>query len=421
MDKQVLLPEVAEVRQEFPAPEVAEVGKAVAGEMRRRSIGLRPGARVAVTVGSRGIHRIAEMVAAVVAEVQAAGASPFIVPAMGSHGGATAEGQRDLLAGYGITPEAVGAPVVSSMEVVQLGTTPGGLPVFCDRQAAEADGIILINRVKPHTSFHAPIESGLAKMLAIGLGKHTGAQLIHSYGVEGLKNLIPEVARVMLEKVPVILGLAVLENAQDRTARVEALLPGEILSREPELLAEARSLMPSLPFDYIDVLVVQEMGKNISGTGMDPAITGRLGIRGQPDPPRPRVGRLVVLDLTPKTHGNAHGVGSADIITRRLHEKIDLKKTYTNALTAGFPEKAAIPLVAENDREALALAIAACGRPVDAAGVRLVLIRNTLEVSRLFISRALAKEAAGKEHVRLTGEWRALEFDPCGKLLSLWV
>ncbi|KKM09797.1 hypothetical protein SY88_16480 [Clostridiales bacterium PH28_bin88] len=420
MNKGVLLPEVIEVRQEFPAPLVADVGKAVAGEMRRRSPGIRPGSRVAIAVGSRGIHRIAGMVAAVVTEVRAAGGIPFIVPAMGSHGGATAEGQRELLAGYGITEGQVGAPVISSMEVIQLGSTPGGLPVFCDRQAAGADGIILINRVKPHTSFHAPIESGLAKMLAIGLGKDTGAQLIHSHGVEGLKNLIPEVARLMLRKLPVVLGLAVIENAYDQTARVEALLPGEILSREPDLLAEARSLMPSLPFDHLDVLVVQEIGKNISGTGMDPAITGRLGIRGQPDLPRPRVGRLAVLDLTPETHGNAHGVGSADIITRRLHEKIDLQKTYTNALTAGFPEKAAIPLTAGSDREAVALAMATCGRPVDAASVRLVLIKNTLQVSKLFISRALAEEALAKEHVRLSGEWRTLGFDPNGTLSHLW-
>lgn len=319
------LPRMLKVRQHFERRGITDLPAHVSREVGRMlaARAIRPGSRIAIAVGSRGINHIPEIVAQVVAEVRKAGGEPFIIPAMGSHGGGTAEGQAEVLKNLGVTAERVGAPIISSLDVVQIGETEEGLPVYLDKNAAGADGIILVNRVKAHTDFHGPTESGLIKMLCIGLGKHKQATLVHYYGVYGLLELIPKMARVVLAKASIICGVAVVEDAYDEPARVIALAPPEIEAREKELLLESKALMPSLPFDALDVLVVDRLGKNISGTGMDTNIIGRLMIRGEKEPDSPRINKIVLLDLTEETHGNALGVGLADFTTRRLVEKID--------------------------------------------------------------------------------------------------
>lgn len=411
-------PRLIRVKQEFPAREVEDIPGSVAAEMSRAGLNLRPGARVAIAVGSRGIYRIKGIVRAVAAEIRKREAFPFIVPAMGSHGGATAEGQRGILESYGITEEFVGAPIISSMEVVEIGQTPEGVPVYFDKNAASADAIIPVNRVKPHTDFHGLTESGLLKIMAIGLGKRRGAETIHSYGVFGLREVIPSAARVILARMPVVLGLAILENTYERTARIVALQPGEMEAAERELLKEARSLMPSLPVSHLDVLVVQEIGKNISGVGMDPNITGRMLIRGEKEVDEPHIHRIVALDLTPESHGNALGMGLADVIPRRLLDKVDFEITYTNVITSTGLERGFIPITMENDREAIEVALKTCGRKVEPGNVKLVVIRNTLEITELYISESLLPEVRRRSGVSVLGPPEEMAFDAAGNLVT---
>jgi len=402
----------------FHAPTLEDVETETRDAVRRSIPATVPAGRVAVAVGSRGIRDIARICRTAISTLRELGFSPFIVPAMGSHGGATAEGQKATLASLGITEEAMGCPVVSSQDVVLLGETDEGLPVYCDRAAAEATGIVVINRIKPHTSFSGPIESGLTKMLAVGLGKQAGARAIHQYGPEGLATHIPAVAKKIIEKIPVLMGLGIIENALEETAAVVGVRGDKIITDEPDLLLRAKSLMPRLPFEWCDVLVVEEMGKDISGVGMDPAITGRMGIQGMKDPGWPRVSRLVVLGLTEATHGNAHGVGAADFVTERLKNAIDIAVTYRNSLTAGFPEKAKIPLTAKNDREAILFALATCGRPVSHDTARVVVIKNTLSVRYVLATRPLWEEVKGLDWVRRVSGWSCLRFTPSGELES---
>ncbi len=396
----------------YRAP-LADVPAAVRAAMARNDWhrGLKPGGRVAITAGSRGIANISLILRTVVDEVRARGFDPFLVPAMGSHGGATAQGQLALLAELGVTPERVGAPIHATMDVVELGQTEDGVPVYLDAHAAQADGIIVVNRVKPHTSFIGAVESGLHKMIAIGLGKERAAATLHGYGLRGLREFIPRVAQVTLARAPILLGLAILEDGYDQTTEIVGLTPPEIPAREPELLARAREMRARLPFDECDLLIVEQMGKDISGTGMDTAVIGRLYIRGEPDFPTPRIRWLVVLGLTPASHGNATGVGLADIITRRLYESIDLAATYKNVITSGFLERAKIPLIAETPQAAIDLALRLAGR-----APRVARIRDTLHLERIQVSEALLQ--AGPDH----GDWevitppRALRFDAQGEL-----
>lgn len=411
-------PRLFKIAQTFPAPEVEDLEAAVRSEFARVNPNIRPGSRVCLTVGSRGIYGMADIVRYAVDEVKNRGGQPFIVPAMGSHGGATAEGQRAVLAGYGITQAAVGAPVLSSMDVVVLGQTPDGVQVHVDANAAGADAIILINRVKPHTDFSGEIESGLMKIMAIGLGKQKGAETIHSYGIYGLKVVIPHVARAVLARLPAVMGLAILENAHDRIADVVGIHPSQLEEEEKKLLVRARALLPSLPARVLDVLVVQEMGKNISGVGIDPNITGRIRINGQPDREEATISRIVALDLTPESHGNGLGMGVADVITRRLLAKVDLKITYANVITSTFLERGFIPITAENDQEAIAIAIKTCGRRIDPTEARLVQIRNTLEIGEVYVSESILPEVASRDNVRILAGPEAMTFDEGGNLLN---
>ena len=353
------------------------------------------GKRVAITAGSRGISHMAEVLTALVVRLRQMGAEPFIVPAMGSHGGATAEGQRGLLAELGITEASTGAPVVASMETIEVGRLANGMPVYQDKLAAAADAIVIVNRVKPHTDFTGPFESGLSKMAVIGLGKLQGADTLHRYGVQGLRDLVPEAARLVCQRSKIIFGLGLVENAYHEIARIEAVPPNGIAGpQESELLKLAYRLLPQFPFTEIDVLVVDEMGKNISGVGLDTKVIGRVKVHGVPDFSQCAIRAIAVLGLTPELHGNAAGVGLADVTTSRLVSQIDFEATYLNCITSGITgiQRAALPLVAPTDRAAIETALRVCGRP-DLDTIRLVRIKNTLSLGEMDVSPGLLVEA----------------------------
>jgi hypothetical protein len=374
--------------------------------------------RVAITAGSRGIANMPEIVRACGEAIRAVGGDPFVMPAMGSHGGATAEGQRDLLAGYGITRESVGMPVISSMEVQQIGCVDD-MPVFMSTTALEADHVLLLNRIKPHTDFHGPIESGLAKICAIGLGKQRGAQTIHSNGTRGLMELMPRAARCIIEKTgKVIGGLAILENPNDRTAHIQFVdTDGIGAEAEQALQRRAKELIGMLPFDALDILIVDEMGKNISGTGMDTNVIGRMFVPGVLEPARPKITAIVVLDVTEESHGNAVGIGLADFTTERLVSKIDWHALYMNAYTSGTGGllRGRIPTVLSNDRAAIATAMRMVGQP-DASKIRLARIKNTLEAAHVEFSSTLLEDTAAA-HVEVTRTAKPMQFDAAGRLL----
>ena len=391
---------LAKIRQRFPRPVIADVERAVR-EAVPAKLALRPGARVAIAVGSRGIANLATIVRATAECVREAGGEPFVVPAMGSHGGATGEGQREILAGYGVTLEGVGCPIHSSMEVVALPGAGGpGYHVYMDRFAYDSDGVILINRIKPHTDFHDRHESGLVKMGVIGLGKAAQAEEMHRYGVHGLTRLVPEAAAHLFASGKVLLGVAIVENAYDETMVLEAIEPARIMEREPELLTVARANMPRLPVDRLDVLIVDRMGKDISGVGIDTNIIGRMHIRGQPEPERPDIAMIVVTDLTEASHGNAAGMGLADVATRRFLDRVDLAVTNTNVATSGFMQRAKLPMIAESDAQAVAWALRGCG-PILPGEERVIRIRDTLHLDEMYVSRAVLEELRGLDHVEV--------------------
>lgn len=378
------------IRQQFERPVIADIEQTVAEQINAAKVNFAPGSRIAIASGSRGIANIARITKAVVDAVKAKGAEPFIVPAMGSHGGATGEGQREILASYGVSAEAMGCPVRSSMEVVELDRGGLELPLFMDKYAYESDGVILVNRIKPHTAFHGEYESGLMKMSIIGLGKERLASEIHRFGVYGLKTLMPEAGKRVLATGKVLLGIGIVENAYDETAIIEAMTPAQILTREPQLLAIAKKMIPSLPIEDVDVLVVDQIGKDISGSGMDPNVIGRMRIRGEHDAESPRVKVIVITDLTEASHGNACGIGLADVATRRLRDKIDWDATYMNGVTSGFYEHFMLPIVAANDRQAFDWGIRASHDPHKPK--KIVRIKDTLHVSETYVSAAALEE-----------------------------
>lgn len=405
------LPNVVRVRQQFDRMRLQDPCGAVAAGLKKLGAAgtLKPGARVAITAGSRGINNLVAMTRAAADAVKAMGGQPFIVPSMGSHGGATDEGQKNLLADLGISEASMRCPVVSSMAVEEIGRTRDGTPVFLDKSALHADGIIVINRVKPHTAFRGEVESGLCKMLAVGLGKHKGAQQMHR---AGLGPTLVEAARLILARAPVLAGIAVLENSLDETAEIHVVPPDGFEETDRELLKRAWRALPRIPFDPLDVLIVDEMGKNISGTGMDNNVIGigpRVG--GKMEMGHPAVSTIVILGLTPETHGNANGVGLADITTRRLVDSIDYKATYTNVLTTRLWSAGRLPVIMETDREAVEVAVG----ETPPGEVRCVRIKNTLHLEELEISEALLPEAR-KAALTLVGGPRPLEFDETGRI-----
>lgn len=416
----VPLPRMVAVRQKFEAPRLGDIPGAIAAEFARPEIHsrVRRGQSIAVGCGSRGVANIALVVQCVIRELKALGAQPFIFPAMGSHGAATAEGQKKVLEGYGITEAATGAPIRATMATVVVGQLEDGTPVHMDRYAAEADAVVVINRIKPHTAFRGATESGITKMLSIGIGKIIGAATYHAHGMDTFPELLPRVRDVQLKARNVLFGVGVVENAYDQTAHIEAVASERIASREPELQEMAKRLMPRLLFSEIDVLVIEEMGKNISGAGFDPNITGRnrRAVQWKLDP---LVKKIVVLGLTPESHGNATGIGGADVITMRLYRKMDVGATYANIITSMNLDGAAIPLVMNNDREAIAVAVKTVVR-VKPHDCRIVRIRNTLELGQIEVSEPmLAEVRARPRRFQIASAPAPLVFDSDGRLAPL--
>lgn len=414
------LPQMYRIRQKVDPPVVADVAAAVRAEIGKLSLAGRfaPGARVAVTGGSRGVANIAIILRTTCDCLKALGTRPFIVPAMGSHGGATAEGQLKVLARYGITPESMEVPILSSMETVEIGRMPWGFPVHVDKHAYESDHIVLVNRIKPHTNFRAHVESGLMKMLVIGLGKHLGAILAHRASVDvGLPRAIPEVARYSLSKLPILFGVGTLENVRHQTAKVEATLPEVLEVTETRLLQEAWALFARIPFEFLHLLIVDEMGKEISGTGMDPNVLGRLYFAPNEEPKSPRYIRILVRDLTEKTAGNAVGMGLADFATRRLANKVNFQYTYTNALTGLSPMRSKLPIIFETDKDAIEGALKTIGltEPPDAKVAR---IKNTLDLEYLYVSDALLPEVKERADLEIVSEPHPFEFTAQGDLVD---
>jgi len=396
---------------------VANFDSAVNSIVTQMMTRLRIDSRIGVTVGSRGIARYPDLISLVSRSLIAAGCTANLISSMGSHGGATSEGQRSLLAHLGITEESIGAPVLTDMDVVELGRTPSGLIAYCDRNAAECDGILVVNRVKPHTGFSEPFGSGLLKMLAVGLGKVPGASQIHRQGPAQMARAIEEIAQVFLDSGKVIGGLAIIEDAHGEIAKIVPVRPEEMIAKERELFREAKGLLPRLPVDDLDLLIVDEMGKNYSGSGMDVNVIGRWRLPGMPEPETPRIKRIVALRLSPESEGNAQGVGLADFVTRRLVDAIDPVATYTNAITSTFVERAFIPITLSSDREAIETALASLSIR-DPAEARLARIRNTLHLDEVWLSAPLLAEVAGRPGIDV-GPLEPLRFAGDGTLLNL--
>ncbi|GIP31413.1 lactate racemase domain-containing protein [Paenibacillus sp. J2TS4] len=413
-------PRMIPVRQYFKTDKINHIPSAVKEQFKRPEATkqIRAGMKVAVAVGSRGIANLKQITASVISELVRLGARPFIVPAMGSHGGATAEGQQAVLAEYGITEEAMGCPIKASMETVLVGTLPGGIPLYFDKHAYRSDAVVIINRVKPHTDFKGRVESGLQKMIVIGLGKHKGASYIHSLGFDRFHDVIPEAGRALIQAAPIALGVAIIENAYDETCDIQVMPAEEICAREPILLEQAKNIMPRLLVDSIDVLIVDEVGKDVSGSGMDPNITGRTGSGlTQGFDAAPPIQKIILRDLTAKTHGNAAGFGMADIVTLRLFRKIDFAYTYANCITSTALLGAKIPMVLRSDKEALAIAIKTCNR-VTPDTVKIVWIRNTLDLQHIYVSESYRSLLCNRSGIDILGEAEELLFDEEGNVMN---
>ncbi len=410
-------PVMVKVKQHFECPTLgfSEIEDSVQKQFLRPEIKdkVKPGMKVAIAVGSRGIAKLSFVVKQTIQLLREFGANPVIVPAMGSHGGATAEGQQSVLAGYGITEDEMGVPVLPSMETVQLGTFDG-VPVYFSKVAYECDLIVSVCRVKPHTDFRGEVESGAYKMLTIGLGKHLGAATLHSAGYARFPKLIPGIGQFIVDHAPVGFAVCIIENSFDDVGAVEVLAADAIAVEEPKLLKLAKDYLPKFNIDTIDLLIVDELGKNISGQGMDPNITGRSPF-GLEYSGTPQIDRIAVLDLTEETHGNATGIGVADFITVDCFNKIDLQATYANTITAGAFGSAKMPMMLANDKELLAVALkAATLTPPNAA--RIVRIKDTLHLGEFWVSEVIATDLEEDSRFSVTSEHRPLTFDTNGKL-----
>jgi hypothetical protein len=400
------------IRQRFDDSRVKDIRETVRAELGGLSwSAVQPGQRVAITAGSRGIADIVEILGTIVEFLKSLDADSFLFPAMGSHGGATAAGQVAMLEQLGVTEASVKAPIISSMETEEIGFTEDRVPVFMDKNALAADHIVVVNRIKSHTKFKAPIESGLMKMMAIGMGKLKGAELYHKAAVQyTFFKIITDAARVVMTKAPVICAVGILENAYGETAKIKALKPAEIESKEKDLLLLSKKMMAKLPFNEIDLLIIDEMGKDISGVGIDPNITGRnrdlLGVFSHPV----EVKRLFVRDLTDRTKGNAAGIGLADVTTKRLVDKIDYDATYKNCITGISLEKAAVPMYFKNDREAIEVALGSIGL-IPAEKSKIVRIKNTLRLDTAEVSEVYAETFQRRPDLEIISGPNAMVFN----------
>lgn len=429
------IPKVIQLQQFYHQPEIDDVKRELSNKISQYNLcsKIKPGDKIAITAGSRGIKDIIDLIAQLVIEIKKCGGIPFIVPAMGSHGGGTAEGQKQILASLGITERNISAPIRATMDVIKIGETEYHTPVYLDKFSCEADGIIVINRIKKHTDHDNKTESGLLKMMTVGLGKQKQAELIHSYGVWGLKNLILASAKVVLKTRKIIAGIAIIENARDNTACIEVIKADEIPKREEELYKIAEKYYPWLPFKACDVLIIKKIGKDISGTCIDTNLIGRKGVWGESDPEKayalgcydyksPLIEHIVALDLTDKSHGNAIGVGQADIITKKLFNKIDLKVTYNNVITSTFLDKGKIPIIAENDFEAINISLNTLNGLMrlegkkDTENIKLCIIESTLHHGKMLVSKGLYDELSEHKDIEFYGRFKSLKFDKDGNL-----
>lgn len=397
------LPKMYEVRQIFARERLEDVGGAVLDELKKPEIrnAIARGEKIAVAVGSRGIRNLPVIVGAVVDGLKAAGAEPFIVSAMGSHGGGSEEGQRDVLYGYGVTPEAMGAPVVTSVDSLLIGRTENGVPIYFDAAALSADGIVPVNRVKLHTDFAGPIQSGLCKMLTVGLGNQRGCSAIHEVASEDMSFTIESAARAIIETAPLRFGVAVLENAYDETAAVEAIAAEKIISREKELLEIAAKNMPYIMLPEADVIVCENIGKDISGAGFDPNILGRSSVLKTFVLPIPRYQRLVLLGVTPASHGNGIGIGLFDVVTKKAVSALDLESMYANAIACRCIGDASIPCTAEDEETAVRVALKCC-RGIDRDHPKIIKIKDTLHLETIEVSEALLDEVKANPKMQIT-------------------
>ena len=411
-------PKMYRIRQQFSSAHSLNPGQDVYRSMSALCWPDLRGKRIGITAGSRRIANLPTILASIGRFLRERGGSPFVIPAMGSHGGGTAEGQTALLANLGITEETVGMPIVSSMETRIIGTLDDGLPIYCSTTALEADGIVVCGRIKPHTSIRGKVESGLFKMMVVGLGKHRGAAAFHQRGYPALADTLLKAGLLFLDKLPVLCGVGIVENAFDDTLLLEAIPAHRILERESQLLEMARENMPRFLLDDIDVLVVDRIGKDISGAGMDPNITGR-SITPLPIETKVPVRLITVLGITPASHGNATGIGGADLTTTDVVEHIDWTAMYTNAFTSGALSASKIPVVVNNDREAIRMAICCTPRP-DVSDVKVVHIQDTLHMTEIRVSENYLPSIVGCPAIEVLDQGHPFAFDDRGKLVYTW-
>jgi len=414
--EQIKFPEMIKIEQNIPDIHLTNIFDTVQKQIAttRFNERVKKGSRVAIAVGSRNIDKLADVVSALITEVKKIGGIPFIIPAMGSHGGGTADGQVKILRDLDINSKKLDIPIISSMEVIKIEETKNHIPVYIDREAMSADAIIIVARIKPHTDFSGDIESGLLKMLAVGLGKHKGATVIHNYGMESFSKIIPEIGLKVLERAPIVIGVALLENGHSKFSEIIAIDPENFLEQEKKLLNKEKRLMPGLPFSEIDILLVNEIGKDISGAGMDPNIIGRSKSAEK------NIGKnihiIIPLDLTEKTHGNAAGIGLSDLITKKLFEKINFNVFYTNLLASNGYLEGKIPMVLKNDECVIKVAMKILNKNCE--NVKMVRIQNTLSIVKMEISKALLGDIRNNKNIKIIGEARRLKTDKRGNLLT---
>ena len=409
-------PKFFRIKQYFARPRLEEIETAIAAELAKINLAgkIKPGDKIGITVGSRGIANILTILKTIVGYVKAAQGQPFLLAGMGSHGGGTPEGQRELLASYHITEETVGVPILACGDSRHIGTTETGLAVYALESVWQVDSILVVNRVKTHTSFKGDVESGLVKELVVGLGGPRGAKQFHSFGSSELARLLKEIGAVLIEKLPLLGGVAIVENGFEETAVISGVEPQDIIAHDISLLAYSKTLMPRLPVDDLDLLIIGEMGKNYSGTGVDTNVIGRIRIEGDPEPVKPAIKRIGILDLSEASHGNAHGMGLADFTTRRLVDKIDRQKTYLNSITSTFVIRAAIPMYFDTEKELWEGALRSLGDP-EPHRLRAAIIPNTLFITELWVSEAVMAELNGNPDIDIQEE-KELYFDAAGHI-----
>jgi len=405
------------ILQTFNKDKINNIPETIHEEFKKINLSqkIKPGMQIGIAVGSRGINNLLLIIKTIIREIRNRKGIPFILPAMGSHGDANVEGQRKILASYGITEESTGVPIKATMEVVELAKLENGLPVYFDKYAYQADGIIVLNRIKVHTVYKAEIESGLCKMLSVGLGNHKGATIVHSLGPKGIPDNVIKCAQIILKKAPILCGVGILENAYDDTAKIKAVLPENFYNVDKELLKECKANLPSLPKSNIDILILEEMGKNISGAGMDTNITGGVKAYKEGEYNPPQIKKIVVLDLSLESNGNALGIGIADIITKKLYNKINFEVTYKNVITCGYLDRAKVPIVVNTDKEAIEIALRTI---YNLPGIKpsIIIIRNTLKLDEMFVSKTIWEEIKNQKNISTMGNYQKLTFDSIGNL-----